>query len=184
MRWTRWVSRSSSISPHFSSGRQHLGLGAAQHRLDARHQFRRRERLDDIVVGAGGKPANTLALLAARRQHDDRQALGLRALAQPAAELDAGDARQHPVEDEKIGQAFLQADFRFVATVDRIDVEAFGLEIVAEEHAQRLLVFDNGNSWQHAVELLDVLDPRVSSRLARLPSRPSGQSNVGTYLLG
>src|ERR1700722_14610796 len=40
-----------------------LGAGAAQQRADARQQFRHRERLDDIVVGGGGEPADPLAFL-------------------------------------------------------------------------------------------------------------------------
>ncbi len=88
--------------------RPRSGAGAAQQRADARQQFGDRERLDDIVVGAGGEAADALAFLAARGQHDDRQLPWSRAGAQAPAELDAGQARQHPVEDHEIGRAFLQ----------------------------------------------------------------------------
>ena len=61
--------------------RQHVGepLGqrAPQQRAYARAQFGNRERLDDVVVGAGRQPAHALALLAAGGQHDDRQLFGL-----------------------------------------------------------------------------------------------------------
>ena len=56
-----------------------LRAGAAQQRAHARQQFRHRERLDDVVVGAGREAAHALALLAARGQHDDRQRCGLAA---------------------------------------------------------------------------------------------------------
>ena len=83
-----------------------LGVGAAQQRAHARQQFRHRERLDDVVVGAGGEAAHLLALLAAGGQHDDRQLPGFRPRAQTPAELDAGQARQHPVEHDQIRACF------------------------------------------------------------------------------
>ncbi len=73
---------------------------------------RHRERLDHVVVGAGGEAAHALALLAARGQHDDRQPLGFGPRAQPAAQLDAGEAGQHPVEHQQVGHAFLQLHSR------------------------------------------------------------------------
>src|SRR5216683_5573382 len=78
-----------------------FGPRAAQQRPDARAQLRNRERLDDVVVGAGCQPAHALALLAARGQHDDRQLLGLGTRAQPPAELDAGQAGQHPIQNDE-----------------------------------------------------------------------------------
>ena len=41
--------------------------------------------------------------LAARRQHDDRHVAGFGAAAQAAADLDARQLRQHPVEQHEIG---------------------------------------------------------------------------------
>ena len=50
-------------------GRAH----AAQHGAHARDQLLDRERLGDVVVGAGIEAAEAVRLLAARGQHDDRQ---------------------------------------------------------------------------------------------------------------
>ena len=80
-RRTRWVSRSSSMSPAASRFATRPRLGAPQERADPRQQLRHRERLGDVVVGAGREAAHAVALLAARGQHDDRQALGLAARA-------------------------------------------------------------------------------------------------------
>ena len=129
------------MSPTLSTRGQHFRLGAAQQRPHPRHEFRRRERLHQIVVGAGRKTAHAVALLAARGQHDDRQALRLRPHPQPPAELDAGDRRHHPVEHEKVGSVLLQPDLGLVAARDDLDLVALGLQIVAQEHAERLLVF-------------------------------------------
>ena len=64
----------------------------AQHRAHARDQLVERERLGDVVVGAGVQPAQPVGLLAARGQHDDRQIRGRRLAAQLAAQLEAGHA--------------------------------------------------------------------------------------------
>ena len=48
------------IAQHLAGER---GAQAAQHRLDARDQFARAERLGDIIVGAGFQPANTILFL-------------------------------------------------------------------------------------------------------------------------
>src|SRR5205814_924507 len=57
-------------------GGQAFGARAAQQAPDPRQQFRHRERLDDVIVGAGGKTPDPLAFLAARGQHDDGQLPG------------------------------------------------------------------------------------------------------------
>src|SRR6201999_628807 len=65
---------------------QHVGdaFGARtpQQGTHPRDQLRHGKRLDDVVVGAGGKPPHALALLAAGGEHDDRQRLAFRARAQ------------------------------------------------------------------------------------------------------
>src|SRR5262249_35486391 len=71
-------------------GRNALRIGPAQQRAYPRQQFGDRERLYDVVVGPGGKPAHLFALLAARGEHDDRQLAGLGAGPKPAAQFDAG----------------------------------------------------------------------------------------------
>ena len=92
------------MSPSMSTFGDLLGRWRGAAARGPAPQLRHRERLDDVVVGAGRKPAHALALLAARGQHDDRQRCGLRPRPQASAELDAGKAGQHPVEDDKIGR--------------------------------------------------------------------------------
>ena len=133
--------------------RQHrgdaFGAGAAQQRANARQQFRHRERLDDVIVGAGREPAHALAFLAARGQHDDRQRLRLRPRPQPAAQFDAGQAGQHPVEHDEIGRGLPQPRVGLVAAGDGVDLVAFGFEIVAQQRGQRLLVLDDQDVGSH-----------------------------------
>ena len=76
--------------------------------------------------------------------------IGRRSVSRPradaAAELDARQARQHPVEQHEIGHLLAQADLGLVAARDAVDLVALGFEIVAQEQRQRLLVLDDQNA--------------------------------------
>ena len=130
-------------------GGEPFGAGTAQQRLHPRQEFRHRERLDDVIVRAGGEAAYALAFLAARGEHDDRQLLGFRPRPQPTAQFDAGEARQHPVQHHEIGNAFLQPRIGIVAAHHDFDVIAFGVEVVTQQRRQRFLVFDYKNACVH-----------------------------------
>ena len=80
--------------------RRPLRVARRNSALTRADELRHRERLDDVVIGAGREPAHLLALLAARGEHDNRQLPRFRPRTQPTAELDAGEARQHPVEHD------------------------------------------------------------------------------------
>ena len=123
------------MSPAVSSARDALGPGAPQQRVDTRHEFRRRERLDHIIVGANAQAAHAFALLAARRQHDHRQVARVVARAQPPADLQSRNARQHPVENDEIGRRFREPKFGFVAAIDMLDMKAFRLKIIDSSSA-------------------------------------------------
>ncbi len=122
------------------------GPDAAQHGADTRHQLGRRERLGDVVVGAGVEAAHAIALLTARRQHDDRQVGGGGLAAQLPANLDPRHQRQHPVEQDEIGRVVLHRGERLLAVIGDRDVEACLLEVVAQQLDQCGLVLDD----QHA----------------------------------
>ena len=59
--------------------------GAPQHRLDTGDELARRERLDDVVVGAHGQAEDLVHLLLLCGEHDD---VGIRELPDLAASLD------------------------------------------------------------------------------------------------
>ena len=76
--------------------------------------------------------------------------LGLRTRPQPADQLDAGQARQHPVDHREIGRALLELEIGLVAAHRGFDGIALRLEIVAEQQRERLLVLDDQNSRRHS----------------------------------
>ena len=140
---------------------QHVGhparRGPAQDRLDPRHQLRERERLDDVVIGTGRQPADAVGFLASRRQHDnrDRPRFGLRS--QAAAQLNAGNLRQHPVEDNQIRPLLGNQDLGLFPALSMRDAEAFCLQIVAQHLGERLLVLDDQDTCSHALTISAVI---------------------------
>ena len=116
------------------NARNGLRLDPSQHRFDPGHEFRRRERFDDIVIRSGFKSAHPLAFLAARGQHQDWQSAGFRPSAQPTTQFYAGKTRKHPVEDEKVGNILPQSLFRLVTAVEGLNHKTFRFQIVAQQH--------------------------------------------------
>src|SRR5262249_36756583 len=130
--------------------RKHAGYAirpcAAEQRMNTRHELGNGKGFDHVIVGSDKKAAHPLALLAARREHDYRQASGGGAGANAPAYLKTRDARKHPIEDDKVRDHFSEPDFRFIATLDALHGEAFRLEIVREEQAERSFVLDDENA--------------------------------------
>src|SRR3954447_23489558 len=118
---SRWVSATSSPSritrrPAGSMTRSPKAIGSAgrpppradapQDGVDPRDELARRERLDDVVVGAEAQADDAVGLLALGGEQDDRRravVLALAALAQPAHHLEAVDAGQHEIEHDEVG---------------------------------------------------------------------------------
>ena len=80
-----------------------------------RRQLVERERLHDVVVGAGVEPGDPIGHLVARGQHQDRQRH--RAGAQSATHGEAVDVRHHDVEHEEIGRSDVHRGQRLLAVV-------------------------------------------------------------------
>src|SRR5438105_3691805 len=95
-----------------------------QHRPDAGEKLARAERLGHIIVGTGLEPADAVALLAARGEHDDRHLRRRTSAPQPPADLDPGDALDHPVEDYEIRRALFGKQQCFITVGAPNDVLA------------------------------------------------------------
>jgi hypothetical protein len=106
---------------------------APKHRTDSRNQLARAERLGHIIVGAGLEPADAVAFLAARGQHDDRDMRCRRLAPKPPANLDAAHPFDHPVEDDEVGHALVGEDQSLVAVGGADDVIAFAIEVPHQE---------------------------------------------------
>ncbi len=150
-----------------------LGARTPEDGADARHQLGQRERLDDIIVGACGKPPDAVALLAPRGEQENRDGAAFFARAQAPAQLDAGDARQHPVEHDQIGRALGDGHFGLIAAMDDIDFIAFCFEVIAQEERERLFVLDNQDFGSGADRVHRGYAPIVPTASAERPSSSS-----------
>ena len=118
-----------------------LAAGAPQDRLHARDDLRKAERLRHVVVAAGAERLDLVLDAALGGQEEDR---GLEpALPKPAADLEAVDVGEHPVEHD---QVWLEAHHRLerVASVRGFgDVEALVAERGRDGVDDRRLVVDD-----------------------------------------
>jgi hypothetical protein len=128
-----------------------LRRAAAHHRLDPRQQLARGKRLGDVVVAAAFQRGDLVLLLGARREQHDGDVLGALVGAQPAGEGEAGDARQHPVEQHEVGARIAHQRFRLRHVAGRHDLVAGTLQVSGEQVAYRRLVFDYQNGTAHGV---------------------------------
>ena len=77
---------------------------------------------------------------------DLRQPAGVLAGSEPPANLEAGDAREHPVEDDKVRRVLRQAKFRLVAPLNALNNIALRLEIVGEQEREVRVVLNDENA--------------------------------------
>ena len=75
--------------------------GAAQERAQPGEQLVERERLHEVVVGAGVEPGDPIGHLVAGGQHEDRERAV--AVAELAAHGEAVDVGHHHVEHDDVG---------------------------------------------------------------------------------
>ena len=123
--------------------RRRRPVGAPQHRLDARHEFARAERLGDVIVRAHLQAEHLVHLRGARGQDQDGHAARGVVGAQQAAHLQTRQPGEHDVENDErrpLPGRQVEADLA-VAGLDH--GEPFGFQVVADEVANILFVFDD-----------------------------------------
>ena len=128
--------RSSPVSTAGSSARS-VGpaqLGAAQRGLDAAAELAHGERLGDVVVGAELEPEHLVDLLRLGGEHDDRHR---RARAQPAADLEPVEHRQHHVEHDQVEGLLGEAVQRLAAVVGADHLVAVLAQGIGEQRLNR-----------------------------------------------
>ena len=117
-----------------------------EHRLDARDQLARRERLCQVVVGPGIEAGDLVGLLRARRQHHDRDVARVRIAPQDPDQFEAAHVGQHPVDQDEVGP--LVADTREcgLAVLGKRDFAAGAPQPESNQVADRLLILDDQDS--------------------------------------
>ena len=109
--------------------------------LDPGHDLARRERLHEVVVRADREAHDPVDLLAAGREH---QHVGVGEGAEPAADLDAVEAREHHVEDDDVGVEAAGRPSRAVEPVaGALHEPALALEVAGDQLDDGRLVVDD-----------------------------------------
>ena len=128
--------------------RQHLvGAGAvarmrpAEQRAQPGEQLLQRERLGEVVVGAGVEPLHPVADRVAGGEHQDRQVVARGA--QRAGGLDAVEARHHHVDHEGVRGLPGDAGQRLGTVAGQRDGVAVELQGAAQRLAHRPVVVDD-----------------------------------------
>ena len=121
-------------------------LAPAEERAHPGHELGHGEGLRHVVVRPDLEPEHPVDLAVLRRQHQDRDRAFL---AQAPADLDPGETGQHQVEDEQVVWTRASLLEGVVSVVDRLDLEAFGLQGVLDRLGDRRLVLDDQDPLRH-----------------------------------
>ena len=111
----------------------------AQRGANPRDELAQSEGLRHVVVGADLETDHRVDLGVARRHHDDRHT---RSAAELAADVDAGDLRQHDVEQHERGLGRVEARDGLGTVGCRLDEEPLALQRDRERVAVGLFVVD------------------------------------------
>src|SRR2546421_2079068 len=118
-----------------------LGRAPAQQRPQPGQQLRERERLDQVVVGAGVQAADPVTDRIPGGEHQDRYPAAARP--QRAAHLYPVHPRHHHVEQHRVVVVVAGAEQRFLAVVGDVDGVPFALQAATQRPDQLdLVVYD------------------------------------------
>ena len=113
---------------------------------DARHQFPGVERLRKVIVGAQFEPDDAVFILAARRQHQHRQARFTPDAPQDLKTIEAG---QHDVENHQVEAAVQSGGKTSPAVVLAFDAEPFASQQLGQKAGQFFVVIHNQDAHDH-----------------------------------
>ena len=141
-------------APHVARGRvqrqvgeaQALGRGldAAQQRAQPGEQLAQRERLDEVVVGAGIEARHAIVDRVARGEHQHRRAVA--GLAHAPADLEAVEVRHRDVEYHGVELSRRETVERLAAVLGEGHVVALERQRTLHGRAQRRFVVDHEDS--------------------------------------
>ncbi len=117
-----------------------LGFGAAQNGFYAGRKLARIEWLRKVIVGPELQADNAVDVLAASGQHQHwNPALGAKSL----EDLEAVQAGQHYIQNNKVVAALLGVIQASLAIVDALDREAFPLQKLFQKPAEFDVIVDD-----------------------------------------
>ena len=114
---------------------------AAQHGVDARHQFAGTEGFGQVVVGAHFQTDDAVDLVALGGEHDDGDLVLL--ATQPPADRQAILAGHHQVEHDQIVEFAGERLVHRGGAVDGLDGEALLAEVALQQLSQAQVVVDD-----------------------------------------
>ena len=136
---------------------------AAQQRPHPGQQFLERERLGQVVVGAGIEAGHPLGHRVARGQHQDRQVVA--GAAELTADFEAVQPRHHHVEHQGVRPIAGDQLERFESVLGQLDRVAVEGERPAQGFAHRAIVVDDKYAHSHSVNPLSESDLRGAPQI-------------------
>src|SRR5262249_33847993 len=139
--------------------------GASQHRLDTGHNLAWRRRLHDIVVAADAKATYLVGVALLRAEEEDWHIGGL---ADIAAELETRHAGHHYIEWQAAYRTALELLQRIIGLKRGFDPISLGLEEIAHEFGNRLIVVNHQHrrllhhTFLHAQHFAVIIAPPAS----------------------
>ena len=124
------------------------GMRAAKHCPNARKQLVEIDRFGDVVVGAELQPGDSIRLLPARRQNNDRD---FPPSPEPRAQVHAIDVGERQVEQHEVRFEPANAGQRRVAGADRLHLVALERQVVPDDRPENRVILDDQNPSCHAV---------------------------------
>jgi len=118
-------------------------MGTTQKCTDARNEFARRERLDEVVVGAEFQSRNLVLEFAFGGEHDDRH---IGCVANGFADLLTRHLRQHQVENHQVESVLAELVESDLAVFGLRDPVALALEVRRDGVANGLLILHQQDS--------------------------------------
>ena len=140
---TRCVAGSSRSGPTSTGLSSASGDLPAQHRADPRHQLGRRERLGQVVVGAGIEPGDLVGVERAGRQHDHRQGAGSGLAAPAPGQLQPGLPGSIQSRITRSGTTRSTSACACSASAATRDLEAGVAQVDRDQLGDRRLVLDD-----------------------------------------
>ena len=119
-----------------------LYMGTAQHRPDAQQHLADGERFGDVVVGPKVEARNLVVLRAFCCKENNRNVTGGLVAAQMFSYFKAIHSSHHNIKQDELIVGYIQRQ-RLLAGVGRVDLIAFGLQVVPEYLTEIFLVVNH-----------------------------------------